>query len=72
VGRSVWGVRAAALSALTLLTTVEFFALGRFGDLNMLLTLFVTAGVLGVHGWANRDGRGRASCSPRSRRRLVR
>jgi len=55
---SVWGVQAAALSALTLLTTVEFFALGRFGDLNMLLTLFVTVGVLGVHGWANRDGRG--------------
>jgi 4-amino-4-deoxy-L-arabinose transferase-like glycosyltransferase len=56
--RSVWGVEAAGLSALTLLTTVEFLALGRFGDLNMLLTLFVTIGVLGVHRWVLRDGRG--------------
>jgi 4-amino-4-deoxy-L-arabinose transferase-like glycosyltransferase len=55
---AVWGMEAAALSALTLVTTLEFFALGRFGDLNMLLTLFVTVGVLGVHRWEHRDGHG--------------
>jgi len=55
---AVWGLEAAALSSLTLLTTVEFLALGRFGDLNMLLTLLVTVGVLGVHRWVRRHGRG--------------
>ena len=56
---AVWGIEAAVLSALTLVTTVEFLALGRFGDLNMLLTLLVTVGVLGVHRWVRRHGRGR-------------
>lgn len=55
---ATWGLSAAALSALTLLTTIEFVALGRFGDLNMLLTLWVTIGVLGVHRWVSRDGHG--------------
>ena len=54
---AVWGMEAAALSALTLVTTLEFLVLGRFGDLNMLLTLFVTVGVLGAHRWEHRDGR---------------
>jgi len=54
----VWGLRAAILSALVLLTTIEFTVLGRYGDLNMLLTLFVTVGMLALHRWAARGGRG--------------
>ncbi len=46
-----WGPRPAALAALVLLTSVEFTALGRFANLDMLLTLFVTAGVLAVERW---------------------
>jgi 4-amino-4-deoxy-L-arabinose transferase-like glycosyltransferase len=56
--RRAWGLPAAVLSALTLLTGIEFVVLGRYGDLNMLLTLWVTAGVLAVHDWARRGGRG--------------
>jgi 4-amino-4-deoxy-L-arabinose transferase-like glycosyltransferase len=56
--RAAWGLRAATLSALTLVTTVEFVALGRYGDLNMLLTLWVTVAILALHRWASRDGRG--------------
>ena len=56
--RSLWGLQPALFSALALLTTIEFVTLGRFGDLNMLLTLCVTIGVLGVHGWVRREGRG--------------
>lgn len=53
-----WGLRAAILSALVLLTTIEFVTLGRYGDLNMLLTLWVTVGMLGLHRWVTREGRG--------------
>jgi 4-amino-4-deoxy-L-arabinose transferase-like glycosyltransferase len=53
-----WGLRAAIMSALVLLTTIEFAVLGRYGDLNMLLTLWVTVGMLGLHRWATREGRG--------------
>jgi 4-amino-4-deoxy-L-arabinose transferase-like glycosyltransferase len=56
--RQVWGLEAAVLSALTLLTTTEFVVLGRYGDLNMLLTLWVTIGVLAVYRWARLEGRG--------------
>ena len=55
---TTWGLWPAVYSALTLLTTIEFFVLGRFGDLNMLLTLFVTIGVLGTYDWTRRGGRG--------------
>jgi hypothetical protein len=43
------------------------FALGRFGDLNMLLTLFVTVGVLGVHRWEHRADTGVGSWLPPGR-----
>jgi 4-amino-4-deoxy-L-arabinose transferase-like glycosyltransferase len=56
--RDAWDLRAAVCSTLTLLTTIEFVALGRYGDLNMLLTLWVTVGVFSVHRWATHDGRG--------------
>jgi len=55
---TTWGLRPAVYSALTLLTTIEFFVLGRFGDLNMLLTLFVTIGALGTYDWTRRGGHG--------------
>jgi 4-amino-4-deoxy-L-arabinose transferase-like glycosyltransferase len=41
-----------------LATSLEFVALGRYGDLNMLLTFWLTAGVLAAHAWAERGGRG--------------
>ena len=53
-----WGLRAAVLSELVLLTTIEFVVLGRYGDLNMLLTLWVTVGMLAMHHWTSREGRG--------------
>ena len=53
-----WGLRSAVMSALVLLTSIEFVALGRYGDLNMLLTLWVTVGMLALHRWASREGRG--------------
>ncbi|HEV7733546.1 MAG TPA: glycosyltransferase family 39 protein [Candidatus Binatia bacterium] len=46
-----WGPRPAALAALVLLTGIEFAGLGRFANLDMLLTLFLTAGVLAVERW---------------------
>lgn len=46
-----WGPRAAALSALVLVTSVEFAALGRFANVDTLLTFFVTAGILAVERW---------------------
>jgi 4-amino-4-deoxy-L-arabinose transferase-like glycosyltransferase len=42
--RDAWGSAGGGLLNLTLLTTIEFVALGRYGDLNMLLTLWVTWG----------------------------
>jgi 4-amino-4-deoxy-L-arabinose transferase-like glycosyltransferase len=56
--RVAWGIGAALLAALVLLSSVEFVALGRYGDLNMLLTLWTTVGMLAEHRWASREGRG--------------
>jgi 4-amino-4-deoxy-L-arabinose transferase-like glycosyltransferase len=46
-----WGPRAAALAAVVLVTSVEFIVLGRFASVDMLLTFFVTAGILAVERW---------------------
>jgi 4-amino-4-deoxy-L-arabinose transferase-like glycosyltransferase len=48
----VWGVGAAAAAALTLLTAGEFIGLGRYANLDMLLTLWITLAVLAVDRWA--------------------
>jgi len=51
-----WGVRAALWAAVVLITAGEFPALGRYANLDMLLTLWVTLGLLSVHHWIRRVG----------------
>jgi 4-amino-4-deoxy-L-arabinose transferase-like glycosyltransferase len=47
----VWNARAAVWAAVVLVTAGEFPALGRYANLDMLLTLWVTLGILAVHRW---------------------
>lgn len=46
-----WGARSAALAGVVLVTTVQFAGLGRFANLDMLFTCFVTVGVLALERW---------------------
>jgi len=56
--RREWGAVTAVVATLVLASTAEFVALGRYGDLNMLLTLWITAGVLATYRWIESDGEG--------------
>jgi 4-amino-4-deoxy-L-arabinose transferase-like glycosyltransferase len=47
-----WGVRAGIWSAVVLVTGFEFAALGRYASLDMLLTAWITIGVLAMERWA--------------------
>lgn len=47
----VWGMREAVAAAVVLVTSLEFIGLGRYASLDMLFTLWLTAGVLAVHWW---------------------
>ena len=60
---AAWGRRPAVLAAGVVITTGEFLALGRYASLDMLLTLWVTLGVLAVYRWAE-DPAGRATLRP--------
>ncbi len=46
-----WGPRPAALAGIVLVTSVEFAVLGRFANVDMLFTFFVTAGILALERW---------------------
>jgi 4-amino-4-deoxy-L-arabinose transferase-like glycosyltransferase len=59
----VWGARAALAAAVVLVTAGEFAALGRYANLDMLLTLWITLGLFSVHRWAGR-AEGGASLVP--------
>jgi len=50
----VWDVAAGLTAALVLLTAVEFAGLGRHASLDMLLTCWVTSGMLAFHRWIER------------------
>ena len=52
-----WGPRTGALAGLVLVTAPEYFVLGRFVSADMMLTMWVTLGVLAVHRFAERPGR---------------
>src|SRR5262249_13624264 len=56
--RACWGRAPAAAAAVVLCTTGEFLGLGRLINLDMLLTLWTTLAVLGVHRWATRSAEG--------------
>jgi 4-amino-4-deoxy-L-arabinose transferase-like glycosyltransferase len=61
----VWNAAAAAATGLVLLTALEFVGLGRYVDLDMTVTLWVTLGVLAVHRWSVRAAAGeRATLAP--------
>jgi len=64
-GAQVWSRRAGIFAALVLATAGEFVALGRYANLDMTLTLWVTLGVLSVDWWARRveDGASAVSVS---------
>lgn len=51
--RRTWGTVTALASSTMLLTSIEFVGLARYADLNMLLTLWITAGCLAVQQWAD-------------------
>ena len=53
-GSYVWSRQAGIAAALVLATGGEFVALGRYANLDMTLTLWVTLGVLGVDWWVRR------------------
>jgi 4-amino-4-deoxy-L-arabinose transferase-like glycosyltransferase len=59
----VWNVAAAVAAGAVLLTAVEFAGLGRYVNLDMTLTLWVTLGLLGFHRWTERAAVG-ASLAP--------
>jgi 4-amino-4-deoxy-L-arabinose transferase-like glycosyltransferase len=59
----VWNARAAAWGVVVLVTAGEFLALGRYANLDMLLTLWVTLGILAVHRWTRHAEAG-ASLAP--------
>jgi hypothetical protein len=62
---SVWGVRAGLATGGVLVTAGEFVALGRYANLDMLLTLWLTLGLLAVHRWSVRAAADRpASLAP--------
>src|SRR5262245_53278062 len=52
-----WGAATGALAGAVLITAPEYFILGRFATADMLLTLWVTLGLLAVHRFAQRPGR---------------
>jgi len=54
----VWGAGSALAAAVVLVTAGEFAALGRYANLDMLLTLWITLGLLSVYRWAERAERG--------------
>jgi 4-amino-4-deoxy-L-arabinose transferase-like glycosyltransferase len=56
--RRQWGMATAIAATLVLASTIEFVVLGRYGDLNMLLALWITAGILAAYTWVERGGRG--------------
>jgi 4-amino-4-deoxy-L-arabinose transferase-like glycosyltransferase len=56
-GASRWGPATGALAGLVLVTAPEYFVLGRFVTADMMLTLWVTLGVLAVHRFAERPDR---------------
>jgi hypothetical protein len=49
-----WGVGAGVAAAVVLATAAEFAALGRYANLDMLLTLWITLGLLAVYRWTRR------------------
>jgi 4-amino-4-deoxy-L-arabinose transferase-like glycosyltransferase len=55
-----WGPRTAVLAGIVLVTSPEYFLMGRFVTLDMVMTLWVTLGVLAVHRFA----RGAGSLAP--------
>jgi 4-amino-4-deoxy-L-arabinose transferase-like glycosyltransferase len=55
----VWDVAAGTCAAVALVTSVEFVGLGRYADLDMLLTLWITVGLLAVHRWTEEPEAGR-------------
>lgn len=57
-GAAQWGPRAGFLAGAVLVTAVEFAALGRFVNLDMALTLWITLGILAVHRFGERGGVG--------------
>jgi 4-amino-4-deoxy-L-arabinose transferase-like glycosyltransferase len=58
-GSRVWGPAAGFAAAVVLTTAAEFVALGRYANLDMLLTLWIAVGLLGVHRWTEKpDSRG--------------
>src|SRR5262249_47609839 len=56
--RARWGRAPAVASAVVLCTTGEFLGLGRLINLDMLLTLWTTLALLGLHRWAARSAEG--------------
>jgi 4-amino-4-deoxy-L-arabinose transferase-like glycosyltransferase len=59
----VWNAAAGLAAAAVLLTAIEFPALGRYGNLDVTLTLWVTLGLLAVYRWTWRAESG-ASLAP--------
>jgi len=55
-----WSVGAGFAAAVVLVTACEFAALGRYANLDMVLTLWVTLGILAVHRWTQRAEAGRS------------
>lgn len=49
-----WNPRAGFAAAAVLATAGEFVALGRYANLDMLFTLWITLGLLAVHRWTRR------------------
>jgi len=49
---AVWGAGPALAAAVVLVTAGEFAALGRYANLDMLLTLWITLGLFSVYRWA--------------------
>jgi 4-amino-4-deoxy-L-arabinose transferase-like glycosyltransferase len=62
-GARAWGPRAGLAAGVVLVTAGEFLALGRYANLDMVLTLWITAGVLAAHRWTEGAAR-RASLAP--------
>ncbi len=56
--RARWGRAAAAACTTVLCTTGGFLGLGRIINLDMLLTLWTTLALLGLHRWATRSSEG--------------
>ena len=54
----VWGTAPALAAAAVLVTAGEFAALGRYANLDMLLTLWITLGLFAVYRWSERAERG--------------